>query len=450
MEEKNGAVKITSLELENVKRVRAVSLQPAEDGLTVIGGRNAQGKTSVLDAIAWALGGNRKRPERPTREGSATPASLRVELSNGLLVERGGKGGTLKITDPTRKKAGQALLDSFVEELALNLPKFMEMSDREKADEMLRILGIQDDLEKLDRDLMSAKNKREAIGQMKRAKEHTADEMPVYGEVGTEPMSAKELIEKQQEILAKNGENQRKRLLVDQIKREFETLDEQCASIKIQISALNESLEKKTVRLIKLKEDYETAQKTASELEDDSTAEIEESLANIEDYNSKIAANRRRAEMKADAEKLQDDYRKASKEVDDIQKSRVKLLRDADLPLDGLTVDDGKLKYNGAVWSEMSGAEQLRVATAIVRKLKPECGFVLVDKLEQMDPETLAEFGRWAQEEGLQVIGTRVAVDDTCTVVIEDGRVVGSSQDKSQNTTYSATSQATTQYGGAF
>ena len=73
----------------------------------------------------------------------------------------------------------------------------------------------------------------------------------------------------------------------------------------------------------------------------------------------------------------------------------------------------------------MSASEQLRVATAIVRRLKPECGFVLVDKLEQMDPQTLEEFGAWAESEGLQVIGTRVAVDDTCQIIIEDGRVAG-------------------------
>ena len=73
----------------------------------------------------------------------------------------------------------------------------------------------------------------------------------------------------------------------------------------------------------------------------------------------------------------------------------------------------------------MSGSERMRVATAIVRATKPECGFVLVDKLEQMDPQTLAEFGAWAEDEGLQVIGTRVATDGTCDIVIEDGRVEG-------------------------
>lgn len=50
------SVKINSLEFENVKKIKAVQLEPAKNGLTVIGGKNRQGKTSVLDAIAWALG----------------------------------------------------------------------------------------------------------------------------------------------------------------------------------------------------------------------------------------------------------------------------------------------------------------------------------------------------------------------------------------------------------
>ena len=78
-------VKINSLEVENVKRVKAVALEPAESGLTVIGG-----KTSVLDAIAWALGGDRKRPSEAKRAGSATDPHLKVQLSNGIVVERRG------------------------------------------------------------------------------------------------------------------------------------------------------------------------------------------------------------------------------------------------------------------------------------------------------------------------------------------------------------------------
>ena len=63
-------MKINKLEIENVKRVKAVKIEPSENGLTIIGGRNNQGKTSVLDSIAWALGGDRYRPSQAVREGS--------------------------------------------------------------------------------------------------------------------------------------------------------------------------------------------------------------------------------------------------------------------------------------------------------------------------------------------------------------------------------------------
>ena len=69
----------------------------------------------------------------------------------------------------------------------------------------------------------------------------------------------------------------------------------------------------------------------------------------------------------------------------------------------------------------MSGSDQLRVATAIVRRLNPECGFVLLDKLEQMDVETMKEFGEWLEQEGLQAIATRVSTGDECSIIIEDG-----------------------------
>ena len=70
MEDKK--VKINSLELENVKRIKAVQIEPSENGLTIIGGNNNNGKTSVLDAITWCLGSNKYKPSKPTRVLSVT------------------------------------------------------------------------------------------------------------------------------------------------------------------------------------------------------------------------------------------------------------------------------------------------------------------------------------------------------------------------------------------
>ena len=73
----------------------------------------------------------------------------------------------------------------------------------------------------------------------------------------------------------------------------------------------------------------------------------------------------------------------------------------------------------------MSGSDQLKVATAIVRKLNPNCGFVLLDKLEQMDIDTMNEFGKWLEEQNLQAIATRVSTGNECSIIIEDGYVKG-------------------------
>ena len=106
------SVKISSLEIENVKRVKAVQLTPAENGLMIIGGKNNQGKTSVLDAIAWALGGDRLKPSQAVREGSVIPPHMEVTLSNGIKVVRSGNNSTLKVIDPDGNKGGQQLLNA--------------------------------------------------------------------------------------------------------------------------------------------------------------------------------------------------------------------------------------------------------------------------------------------------------------------------------------------------
>lgn len=115
------SMKINRLEIENVKRIKAVKLEPAQNGLTIIGGDNQQGKTSVLDSIAWALGGDRYKPSQSAREGSLVPPNLHIVMNNGLVVERKGKNSALKVTDPNGQKAGQQLLNEFVEQLALDL-----------------------------------------------------------------------------------------------------------------------------------------------------------------------------------------------------------------------------------------------------------------------------------------------------------------------------------------
>ena len=144
----------------------------------MIGGRNNQGKTSVLDAIAWALGGDRHRPSRAVREGSAIPPRLCVKLSNGLVVERTGKNSDLKVTDTEGRRAGQQLLNEFVEQLALDLPKFMQASAKEKGRNLAGSYRCRDQLTELDRKENSLYNDRLAIGRIADQKPSTPKRSP--------------------------------------------------------------------------------------------------------------------------------------------------------------------------------------------------------------------------------------------------------------------------------
>jgi hypothetical protein len=401
------AVKINRLEIENVKRVKAVKIEPSDAGLTVIGGKNNQGKTSVLDAIAWSLGGDRFRPSEPAREGSMSQPYLHVELSNGLVVERKGKNSDLKVIDQAGNRSGQQLLNEFVGQLALDLPKFMQASSREKAQTLLNIIGVGDRLHELERSEKELYDQRRTIGQIADQKKKHAAEMLVYPEAPKELLSATDLIMKQQDILAKNGENQRKRGRKRQYEQEVAALEAEAAEIAKRLDAARQNLEIAAMDVL--------------DLHDESTREIEESIADIEELNRKARVNMDKEKAESEAAEYNARYDDYTVEIERIRKEKMDLLNKADLPLPGLSVIEGELTYNGFKWDNLSGSDQLKVATAIVRKLNPDCGFVLIDKLEQMDLDTLDAFGAWLQQEGLQAIATRVSSGGECSIIIEDG-----------------------------
>lgn len=417
------SVKIMALEAENVKRIKAVALTPSPTGLTLVGGNNNQGKTSVLDALAWALGGDRFRPDAAQRDGAVAPAHLKVRLSNGVVVERKGKNSTLTVTDPTGRRSGQQLLNAFIEPLALDLPRFMEASDKEKADILLRIIGIGTELHTRDLEIKALYDKRTFTGQLAAQKKHFAEELISYPDAPEEPVSASDLIRQQQEILARNGENQRKRNQLDKLIDEKNQLNFTLRDLDEKIEDLKEEYEQTQAKFTDLERQIFQARKSAAQLQDESTAELEASIRDIEEINQKVRANLEKSRAEDEAARYASDYDKLTEAITRKRADRMALLNGADLPLPGLGVEDGALTYKGKHWRDMSGSDQLRVAAAIVRRLNPDCGFVLLDKLEQMDMTTLQEFSAWLEAEHLQAIATRVSTGSECQIIIEDGMV---------------------------
>jgi DNA repair exonuclease SbcCD ATPase subunit len=409
-------IKINSFELENVKRIKAVQLEPSEKGLTIIGGDNAQGKTSVLDAIAWALGGNKYKPSKPTREGSSIPAALKIVLSNGIIVERKGKAGALKVTDPSGLKGTQGLLDSFINEFALDLPKFMQMNDKDKSATLLKVIGVGDQLDELEQKEKAFYQNRTETGRIKDRKKKAYENMPAFEEAPEALLDIKELLTKQQKIQKVNADNER-------IRQEAKNKAMNASYLKQKLDDIEKEYQKAKEASEKAFMEAEEASAELDSLIDIDTSSIEEQISSIEEINSKVRANFERKKAYKEYEELQSEYDDYTAALNEVKEQKVKLLDNADLPLEGLSVEEGRLTYLGQNWDNMSGSQQLKVATAICKAINPKCGFVLLDKLEQMDMKTLNEFGSWLEKEGLQAIATRVSQGDECSVIIEDGYI---------------------------
>lgn len=430
-------VKITELQVQNLKKVKAVEFSPNEKGLTVIGGNNGQGKTSILDAIAWGLGGEKFKPTKPVKEGSDEKPYISIKLSNGLIVERKGVNSSLKVTDPTGTKSGQQLLNEFISSFALDLPKFMNASTKEKGEILLKLIGVGDELNRLDNEVKSKFEKRTAIGQIAAQKQKAADDMVFFPGLPPEPKSSLDLIKKMQGILLKNAENEkirghvteceedRDRLLQKEknVENMIDNIIDKIAELKRQQDDLEKQKNEIAKGITNAVENVRVAKETAENLQDESTKAIEEAIENIDSENEKIRNNTAREAKQAEAETYRQKYDELSGEISEARNKRQELLKSADLPLPGLNVVNGELQYNGIPWDGISSSQQLIIATSIVGKLNPKCGFVLMDKLEQMDINTLSEFGEWLKSVGLQVIATRVSTGDECSIIIEDGEI---------------------------
>jgi hypothetical protein len=410
----NENIHITALEVENLKRIKAVKMTPSPSGLTVIGGRNAQGKTSVLDAIAYALGGERYAPTNPKRDGSVVDPSIKLTLSNGILVERKGKSSTLKVTDPNGARSGQQLLNEFISQFALDLPKFLNSSTSDKAKVLLQVIGIGDKLAEYDKREKVLYDERHAQGRVADSKQKYADELPSFADAPEVQQSASDLIERHAAVLASNDALILAQATAQQADDAKVRAAQEVARLREMLASAEAILEQRTAQAV-------AAGKSRDAMQHIDPSPFAQRLTEVEAINAKVRANLEKQKALADAEAAQKQRADLTAKIDRLRAERIALLDGAKLPLPGLTVIDGELAYQSQKWDCMSHSEQLRVATAIVRALKPECGFVLLDKLESMDGQTLSEFGAWLQSVGLQAIATRVSTGGECSIIIEDG-----------------------------
>ena len=148
-------MRIIKLEAENVKRLYAVSITPTGD-IVEISGANANGKTSILDAIYWALAGTAPVQAEPIRRG-AERATIKLDMGE-LVVTRSFKRKdgndfttALKVenADGEGYKSPQSMLDSLLSALTFDPLEFSRMKPRDQYD-MLRTFVPNIDFKKIE------------------------------------------------------------------------------------------------------------------------------------------------------------------------------------------------------------------------------------------------------------------------------------------------------------
>ena len=469
--------KITGIRVQDFKRVKLVEIQPCENGLTILGGRNAQGKSSVLDAIAYALGGEAFRPSDINNHDAEGNARIRVEI-DGLVVERAGKNGALKITDSRGMRGNQTLLNEIVSRFALDLGPFMQANDTEKAKRLLNMSPqLEGKLAKLKAKADETRVQRADFNRDRKRLQAQFDAMPKE-DAPTQEINVLVIQDQLGEANADRMKAMNEKVEINSLENQALAEDDKATNAENESRHWQERLEdyarQYAIRREKLLEEIRQAEQRLKEFDEGAPADhqiMQEAQANArkeaEEHRAKAEALRKDAEerkarndaklatLQGRIEELQAQARTATetnesvrrnkareslyneiqaldvkiagytRSLDEIEAARTALLQEAQLPLPELSItEDGKLLYRGQEWDCMSGSERLKVATAICMKAKPNCGFVLIDGLEAMDRETLEEFGKYLESQRMQGIGTIVG-DNAATVIIEDGRVKG-------------------------
>ena len=178
----------------------------------------------------------------------------------------------------------------------------MNKSNKEKANVLLNIIGVGDQLAVFNHKENELYQERLTVGRIADQKAKFAKEQLFYEGVPADIISPQEFINQQQAILAKNGENQRKREKVTQYEYQVKTLTDEVARLEQMLQQKNEELNKATYDLSMAKTD-------ALDLQDQSTDELEKNLAEIEEVNRKVRANldKEKAEEEAKGYKAQYD-----------------------------------------------------------------------------------------------------------------------------------------------
>lgn len=423
-------MKVVNLEVENFMGVRAVEITP--DGPVVtIGGKNGQGKSSVLNAMISALAGAKELPGVAVRDGEES-AVTRVVLSRpeGDLhitrtVREGGKTTlTVKSADGAKYGKPQQLLDALVGAVGFDPHEFTRLDARKQAERLRELVGL--DTTSIDAEREVLYSRRTDVNREYKQLSARVESMPHHADAPEAEVSVSELMEELSNAEALHREYKDGANAVESMKKGIQTTKTEINGLETKLAKARESLSRQE-HTLKVVEDSTEKKRKISEKAD--ISEIQGRIKKSGDENRKVLENAEREKAEAELTEKRAESDGLTKKLAALEAKKTKAMASAKWPVEGLGFDDSGVTYQGRPFSQASSAEQLRVSLAMGMALNPQLRVLVIRDGSLIDDDTMAVIRDAVAEKDFQLWVEKVsATGEGCTVVIEDGSIKGANQ----------------------
>lgn len=425
-------MRIVCLQAENIKRLSAVEIRP-DGNLVEITGKNGQGKTSVLDAIWWALAGTKHVQSAPIRKGED---EARIRLDMGELIvtrkfRRAEDGGTttsivVQTADGARYSSPQAVLDGLVGALSFDPLAFSRLDGKGRF-EALRRLAPGVDFDGIDQANKADFDKRTLLNRRLKELRGAAASIIVPDDTPEEPIDEAALIEQLDDAGRQNTE-------IEQRKADLEKQRRYVGDYRRDAKQNRDEAEELRKRAAKLDEEAAEFEATADKLEKEAeattippqidTSVLRTKINTARKINADVSKRKEREKYLEHATVVETEAKALTAAIDKRKEEKLAAIAAAEMPVPGLAFGESdEVLFNGVPFDQASDAEQLRVSIAIAMAMNPKLRVIRVRDGSLLDDEAMKLLAEMADANDCQCWIERVDGSGKVGFVIEDGRL---------------------------
>jgi len=431
-------MKILALDAENIKRLTAVHIQP-DGNLVQITGKNGMGKSSVLDAIWWALEGTKHIQAQPIRKG-AKKAHIRLDLGD-LVVTRsfrrqeGGKHTTsitVENAEGARYPSPQKMLDDLVGALTFDPLLFARQNPKGQV-ETLKPLVTGFDFDAAATERTAAYDKRTETNRDLARTAAKLSELAAPPDEIPDTVDVDGLIDKlasasshnagidaavadneraRTSVHTKRNDAQAKTIEINTLKSQIQSLEDSAAALVAEAAAVEKRLD--GAPTLPLKVDVEALR-----------GAIEAGRLHNTDVLAAVRLSDERQTLTKEHDALREHSETLTTAIGDIDKAKQKAVADSDLPVEGIEFGDDEILFNGVPFEQASDAEKLRVSTQIAIAMNPQLRVIRIRDGSLLDSDAMELLATIADENDFQVWIERVDASGKVGFVLEDGHIKG-------------------------